>query len=266
MKIPFRIFKQLQKSVFKMKSVYFLTALCALLFSTIIQIRATIVIIAPHPDDAEASCGGLIINAVASGEEVIILTMTGGELGIWGKSNQEALLIRTEEARKAAALLGAKVMFFGSVDASLAVDSVRTAQLKNILLQINPTSVYAPWPLDVHSDHQATGLLAWRVFQNQSSTFDLYFYETSNSPHTMTFQFVPTDYIDITDVIRKKQEALYQHKSQHPEEWFDMYETMARFRGYESDVTYAEGYIKARNSSGMGGRSAKARKSFNTKN
>jgi N-acetylglucosamine malate deacetylase 1 len=228
--------------------------------------NSTIVVLAPHPDDAEASCGGLIANAVASGERVIILTMTGGELGIGGKSITEAREIRMAEARNAAAILGAEVIFFGATDGSLAVDSGSTEKLKAIMLELKPTLVLTTWPLDVHTDHQATGILAWRVFQDNRFTFDLYFYETSNSPHTMTFQFTPTDYIDITDVMKKKQEALYQHKSQGPSDWFGMYETMALFRGYEGDVPFAEGYIKARNSSGMGGRPAHAGKTFHIGN
>ncbi|NOU16179.1 MAG: PIG-L family deacetylase [Bacteroidales bacterium] len=226
------------------------------------NLYATVVVITPHPDDAEASCGGLIANTVASGEEVIILTMTGGELGIWNKNKLEARTIRTQEARNAAALQGAKVEFFGAIDASLAVDSATVEKLKTILLRINPSVVLAPWPLDVHSDHQATGLLAWRVFQDKCFTFSLYFYETSNSPHTMTFRFVPTDYIDITSVISKKKEATLCHKSQSPQEWFGMYEIIATLRGYEADVPFAEGYIRARNSSGMGGRSGTASKTL----
>jgi LmbE family N-acetylglucosaminyl deacetylase len=236
--------------------LHFGLATCFLIFGFIIQTHATIVVIAPHPDDAEASCGGLILNSIESGEDVIILTMTGGELGIYGKNKKEALAIRTEEARKGANILGAKVEFFGEIDASLSVDSAGLAKLKKILLRINPTVVLAPWPLDVHADHQASGLLAWRAFQDKLFTFELYFYETSNEPHTMSFQFFPSDYVDITKVMAKKEEAVFQHKSQSPENWFQMYEVMAGFRGYEADVTYAEGYLKARNSSGMGGRSA----------
>jgi LmbE family N-acetylglucosaminyl deacetylase len=216
--------------------------------------RNLIVVIAPHPDDAEASCGGLIANYTAVGDSVIILTMTGGELGIWKKSKAEARAIRENEARNAAAVLGASVIFFGAIDASLSVDSASTVKLTKILQQINPDIVLAPWPLDVHSDHQASGLLAWRVFLEKQFTFDLYFYETSNSPHTKSFQFVPTDYVDVTDVIKKKQEALYQQKSQNPNEWWGMYEHMAIVHGYEADVPYAEAYIKARTFSGMGGR------------
>lgn len=216
--------------------------------------QSIVVVIAPHPDDAEASCGGLIANYVAASDSVIIITMTGGEFGIWGKSKEESRTIRLLEARKAASVLGASVIFFGAIDASLSVDSTNTSQLTRILQQISPDIVLAPWPLDVHSDHQASGLLAWRVFLKKQFSFDLYFYETSNSPHTKSFQFIPTDYFDITDVIKKKQEALYQQKSQNPAEWWGMYEQMAIVHGYEVDVPFAEAYIKARTFSGMGGR------------
>ena len=232
-----------------------LLACClALVFAAASAAAATLVVIAPHPDDGEASCGGLIANSVAAGDDVVVLTMTGGELAVYRKTHEEARVIRTEEARRAAAVLGAKSEMFGALDGSLVVDSANTEKLKLILLRLKPSVVVAPWPLDVHNDHQATGLLAWRVFQDRALDFELYFYETSNSPHTVTFQFAPTDYVDITDVLEKKRQATYEHKTQGPADWFGMYVDMARFRGYESDVAFAEGYLRARNSSGMGGR------------
>lgn len=224
--------------------------------------RDTIVVIAPHPDDAESSCGGLISNAIAEGDEVIILTMTGGELGIWGKGIEEARAIRSQEAINAATVLGAKVEFFGELDAHLSVDSSTTNKLKRVLRKINPAIVLAPWPLDVHSDHQAAGVLAWRVFMDNDLSFDLYFYETSNPPHTKSFQFVPTDYVDITGKEKIKKEATYKHISQSPQEWYGMYEEIAKVRGYEADCPLAEGYIKARNYSGMGGRSGIVKKTL----
>jgi len=225
--------------------------------------RQIIVVITPHPDDAEASCGGLIANSVSAGDSVIILTMTGGELGIWGKSEDEARAIRIKEAKNAAAVLGASVQFFGGIDGSLPVDTASTHRLTEMLLKMKPDIVLAPWPLDVHSDHQATGILAWRVYLDRRFKFDLYFYETSNSPHTKSFEFFPTDYVDITDVIEKKQKALYQHKSQNPSEWWNMYVNMATVNGYEADVTYAEAYVKARTYSGMGGRPGVVSKTLN---
>lgn len=235
--------------------------LSLLVFSGVIT-NATIVVMTPHPDDAEASCGGLIANAVASGERVIILTMTKGEIGIGGKTPAEAAVIREAEAKAGAAVLGADIEFFGAIDGNLYDDSTNTQKLKTILIRINPTIVLAPWPLDVHDDHQAAGMLAWRIFQDKSLNFDLYFYETSNEPHTMSFRFVPTDYVDITDVMGLKREATFKHASQHPENWFPMYEIMATLRGYEADVKFAEAYIKAQNSDGMGGRAAVVKKTL----
>ncbi|NVO19850.1 MAG: PIG-L family deacetylase [Bacteroidetes bacterium] len=223
---------------------------------------ATIVVIAPHPDDAESSCGGMIANAVASGERVIILTMTKGEIGISGKSIKEAANIREEEARQGAAILGAEIEFFGAMDGSLYDDSTNTGKLKDILLRLKPRFVFAPWPLDVHNDHQSSGMLAWRVFMDKALNFELYFYETSNEPNTMSFRFIPTDYIDISLAMDKKREATLKHVSQSASEWFPMYELMASFRGYEANVHYAEGYIKAQNSDGMGGRAAVVKKIF----
>jgi LmbE family N-acetylglucosaminyl deacetylase len=72
--------------------------LLVLFISLYINALATIVVMSPHPDDAESSCGGMIANAVRSGEKVIILTMTKGEIGIGGKTREEAAKIRGYEA------------------------------------------------------------------------------------------------------------------------------------------------------------------------
>ncbi len=40
----------------------------------------------------------------------------------------------------------------------------------------------------------------------------------------------------------------------HPAEWFDLYANLALVHGYAADVTHAEGYVRARNGSGLGGR------------
>jgi N-acetylglucosamine malate deacetylase 1 len=214
----------------------------------------TLVVIAPHPDDGEASCGGLIANAVAAGDSVVVLEMTGGELGVWGKSPEEARAIRIVEARRAAAALGARAEFFGGLDGSLVSDAAGVARLGGILAGLKPDVVVAPWPLDVHPDHQAAGQLAWRAFQDPATTFALYFYETTNSPHTRSVAFTPSDYVDITGVLERKREATLQHASQNPAVWFDMYANLALVHGYAADVAYAEAYVRARNGSGLGGR------------
>lgn len=242
------------------RSTFAPATLAAFLFvaATAPATSATLVVLAPHPDDGEASCGGLIANATAAGHEVVVLTMTGGELGIAGMGPQDARALRTREAREAAALLGARIEMFGAVDGSLAVDAPTLERLADTLVRLHSTLVLAPWPLDVHADHQATGLLAWRVFQDRRLAFELYFYETTNSPHTKSFSFTPTDFVDISEVLKRKVEAASRHRSQNAAEWMEMYVTLARVRGWDADVSSAEAYAKARNSSGLGGRTEPA--------
>jgi LmbE family N-acetylglucosaminyl deacetylase len=214
----------------------------------------TLVVLTPHPDDAEASCGGLVANSVAAGDRVVIVTLTGGELGVSGKTPAEARALRTAEALRAATELGASLRWFGAIDGSLVADGDAVAKLLVLLRELKPDVVLAPWPLDVHPDHQATGMLAWRAFQDLQSRYALYFYETSNAPHTMSARFAPDTWVDISTVMAAKRRAVMQHASQSPASWFGTYETIAKFRGLEADVPLAEGYLRARNSSGFGGR------------
>lgn len=223
---------------------------------------ATLVVIAPHPDDAEASCGGLIANAVAAGDTAIVLTMTGGELGIGGKPAEQARAVRADEARRAAAELGARIEFFGAQDGALVADAAAGARLEALLVRLKPDVVTAPWPLDLHPDHQAAGLLAWRAFLASRPGFALHFYETANLPHTRSFGFVPTDYVDVSGVAVRKRAAVLLHASQDPQAWYGLYEIMMQSRGYETDVPLAEAYVRARPAAGLGGRAGGAGKTL----
>ncbi|MBP1637767.1 MAG: family deacetylase [Bacteroidetes bacterium] len=234
-----------------------ITMTVMIFFFILLRANATLVVIAPHPDDAESSCGGLIANTTARGERVVILTMTGGEIGLSGKTIQETYDIRKKEAERGAKILDAELLYFGGMDGSLAVDNANTEKLKKVLESINPDVVVAPWMLDVHPDHQATSVLAWRIFMDKALHFQLYFYETANEPHTKSIQFYPTNYVNISKVLEVKKKAVLQHQCQGADQWYKQYEIMATFRGYEADVNAAEAYVKAQNSSGMGGRQAK---------
>jgi hypothetical protein len=60
--------------------------------------------------------------------------------------------------------------------------------------------------------------------------------------------FLPTEYVDISDVIDLKKEMLRQHQSQvrvFQQTGLDLLDqmlTMSRLRGYQSDCAFAEGF------------------------
>ena len=57
--------------------------------------------IAAHPDDAEITCGGLLIKMVRMGRKVGILDLVAGEMGTYGDQHT-----RATEAASAAKVMG----------------------------------------------------------------------------------------------------------------------------------------------------------------
>ena len=55
---------------------------------------------------------------------------------------------------------------------------------------------------------------------------------------------VPTQYVDITDVLDMKREACYAHASQSPNFFYELQDAVAHFRGFECGCKRAEAYIR----------------------
>src|SRR3954464_15713082 len=71
-----------------------------------------VVCVAAHPDGAESGCGGTLARYAEAGHDVHVLYVTRGEMGIEGKSPEEAAAIRTAEAEEACRALGVKAHYF----------------------------------------------------------------------------------------------------------------------------------------------------------
>jgi LmbE family N-acetylglucosaminyl deacetylase len=65
--------------------------------------------------------GGTIARFAALGHEVVCLYLTRGEAGIEGRSHADAARVRTGEAERACAALGARPLFAGQVDGATEV-------------------------------------------------------------------------------------------------------------------------------------------------
>ena len=111
-----------------------------------------------HPDDPESGCGGTIARYVERGHNVVVLYLTRGEAGIQGKSPQEAAAIRSAEAKKACAILNARPLFAGQIDAATEVTPSRYDAFRKILQAEKPEVVFTHWPIDTHPDHRACSL------------------------------------------------------------------------------------------------------------
>jgi N-acetylglucosamine malate deacetylase 1 len=195
-----------------------------------------------HPDDPESGCGGSIARYADAGHEVVALYLTRGEAGIPGTSHEEAARIRTTEAERACALLGARARFAGQVDGDTRVDRAAYAAMRELLAEEKPDLVFTHWPIDTHPDHRAVSLLVYDAWLRTGRTAALFYFEVLTGDQTQLFR--PTDYVDISAVARRKRDACFAHVSQKPEEWYPAHERMSRFRGMEHGCEHAEAFVR----------------------
>ena len=110
-----------------------------------------ILVVAPHPDDAELGMGGAILKFLAAGLRVGVLDLTDGEPTPHG-----SVEIRARETAAASALLGLCWRDnLGLPNRSLEPTLAARAMLASIIRQTRPRWLFAPYWIDAHPDHLA---------------------------------------------------------------------------------------------------------------
>ncbi len=156
--------------------------------------------IGAHPDDVEIGCGGTMAKHHAAGDVLHILTLSRGAAG--GDTN-----VRTAEARRAANLFGAELHMGNLQDTHITEGRETIEIIENVSREMHPTHVYTHCVEDTHQDHRAVhaaSLVAARGVRN------LYCYQTPSS----TVEFRPQRFVDITDFIGTKLQAIDAYGSQ----------------------------------------------------
>ena len=191
--------------------------------------RETVLAIGAHPDDVEIGVGGILLRHAAKGDRVALLTMTGGEQG--GDT-----LERAEESRRAAELIGARLYHRELEDTSVSDGGLTIGTIKEVIDEINPTTVYTHTSRDVHQDHRnvhSATLVAARGVPR------IYCYQAPSS----TVEFKPTKFIAIDDYIDKKLGAIAAYNSQATTRAYlepDLLRATARYWSRFSGSTYVE--------------------------
>ncbi|MBT4804648.1 PIG-L family deacetylase [Candidatus Woesearchaeota archaeon] len=178
-----------------------------------------ILVIAPHPDDEVLGCGGTIIKNIKAGNEVFLCIMTKGEETYYGK---EVLEEKRKEVLRVANLIGIKKVFFCDfIAASLDVvpQNEINHKLKEIIEECQPNELFIPHQGDLHKDHQITFQCALIAAKPKINPFikKIFSYEViseteQSSPYTTPF--IPNIYIDISQELAKKGEAMSLYKSE----------------------------------------------------
>jgi LmbE family N-acetylglucosaminyl deacetylase len=214
-----------------------------------------ILVIMAHPDDAEFICGGTIARLSAEGREIHYLLVTSGDKGsnVAGMTPERLATMREEEQQHAAAVLGVRdVTFLRHHDGEVEVNLALRRELTQVVRNCRPDVVFTfdPWRrYEIHPDHRAVGLCALDAlaaargpmyFPDQLSdaidahrVTQVYFFSTDQ----------PNHWVDVSDFIEKKIEALRCHASQIGDR--DIGEFMrqrTRLAGLEHGYSYAEAF------------------------
>ena len=171
----------------------------------------------------------------------------------------ELAAIRESEARESAAKIGAELIWLGYPDEFLYPDHDTRMRFIEMIRQARPDLIITHAPNDYHQDHKTVSELVFVSsfiaavpnVHTHSPTHPtippLYYMDTLAGN-----DFLPEEYVDISDTLETKLEMLRCHNSQL--EWLGDYNgidiqefvtTVARFRGLQSGVKYSEAFRRA---------------------
>jgi bacillithiol biosynthesis deacetylase BshB1 len=121
--------------------------------------KLDVLAIAPHPDDAELTCGGTLLKMAEAGYRTGILDLTQGEMGTRGTPE-----IRAREAARAAKILKVNLRRnLGLPDARLRVcDEFKTA-IAEVIRELEPHTVILPYWQGRHPDHYTAATLGYEA-------------------------------------------------------------------------------------------------------
>ena len=215
-----------------------------------------ILVIAPHPDDEVLGAGGIIKKYSDAGFHVYILVVTRGN----PKYYSEAKIINVrQEALNAHKILGVKetaFLDFFAPDLDITPKSQISKAISEYLIKWQITDLYVPHLGDIHIDHRVvfeSALVASRPKGNYTVQ-RIFSYETLSETEWAYpfngYNFVPTHFVDVSDSISYKIEALKCFKSQirdFPDNRsLECVEALAKFRGATVGIHRAEAFVSIR--------------------
>ena len=200
--------------------------------------KVNILAIGAHPDDIEFGCGGALIKYTQKGHRLFLLVMTGGGLG--GSSS-----VRAQEQKASGKILGAEKIYWGGYeDTHLVMDIDLISKIEAVIAEVKPDFIFCNFPDDTHQDHRH---LAQAIMSATRYIRNVLFFE---GPTTQNFN--PQVFVDISDTLDDKVEALKTHRSQVMKtniedlSIVEVARSSANFRGIQGRVKYAEAFHSLR--------------------
>lgn len=212
-----------------------------------------VLVIASHPDDEVLGCGGTIAKHTKIGNEVYLCIVTKAYAPEW---SEEFLKNRPKEIEKSNKILGIKKTHFLDFP-TVKLDTISQKELissiSKVVSEVKPSVVYVPHKGDLNKDHRLVfeaSLVATRPINHKIKR--VLSYETLSETEwgQQIESFIPNIYVDISETIGQKIEAMKAYESEikeypHPRS-LELINILARKRGSEAGVNFAEAFVLIR--------------------
>lgn len=206
------------------------------------EITHTVLAMGAHPDDMELEAGGTLAKFAKKGYDVYLLILTsGGYTDINGKTYVDEEL--RNEAREATKILGIKdVMFLSYPTKDLPANGEAISKVDSIVDKLRPDVFISHHPFDSHQDHKAAADIMFAV-SRQGRVKNVF--SASTLPYRPNvFAFRPQFYVDITETLETKLNAIRAYKTQYTkfggEVLIEHVKGMAKTYGWAMGYEYAE--------------------------
>lgn len=228
---------------------------------------ASVLVVAAHPDDADAGCGGTLAGWTTAGARATIAVLTDGALGSHDTSlgADDLRARRRVEQEKAAATLGVhEVLFMDRPDGFLQRGDPEVVQTAALIRELRPSLVigHDPWlAYELHPDHRAAGrIVCDAVIRAREPRLDVGGAPAWRPDELWLFwPEEPNHYENIADTLKVKAVALSCHHSQYASSFgldpddpssasklSEMVTTWARDAAPQSPHTYVEAFHRTR--------------------
>ena len=219
-----------------------------------------------HPDDAEILAGGTLNLLAAKGHKITLVTMTPGDCGSAELPAEEISVVRRNEARHAAAMLGAEYLCLEFRDLAVFSDNASRRRVVELLRIVRPDLILTASPIDYMADHEAASMLVRDAcFGAPVKNFltgvaqpappipaipHLYFMDPLGGVDRDGNPVRPDFVVNVESVFEEKKMMLARHKSQRDwllkhhgvDDYLDMMERWTRERGRQAGLEFGEGF------------------------
>jgi len=219
-----------------------------------------------HPDDIEFQCAGTLALLREGGSHLTMATMTPGDCGSAEHDAEAISEIRREEARAAAALIGADCLCLEFRDLAIFDDDDSRRRITETLRRTRPDLILTAPPADYLCDHEMTSLLVrdacftaplpnyatrqWEPAPPLARIPHLYFVDALGGTDREGRSLPAGFHIDVSRVFELKRQMLACHASQRHwlqrqhgmDEYLESQERWGAHRGAEVGVAQAEAF------------------------